>query len=65
MRNLRIAAMMASALVSLTAATAVNAANNQNLISMLPQIGVRPFYLVEDMDAGLLKNELQECKVNS
>ena len=65
MRNLRIAAMMASALVSLTAATAVNAANNQNLISMLPQIGVRPFYLVEDMDAGLLKNELKECKVIS
>lgn len=29
------------------------------------QVGVRPYYLVDDMDEGKLKDSLKQCKVTS
>ncbi len=42
-------------------ASALTAAEKKGLMSETHQVGVRPFYLVEDMDDGLLKSELSEC----
>jgi glycerophosphoryl diester phosphodiesterase len=64
MQKLKVVAVLVSTFVSVTAA-AVSAANNQDSVSMAPQLGVRPFYLVENMDAGTLKSELSECKTFS
>ncbi len=60
----KIAALMATTLLSATVNTA-NAASDQSLIPETPQIGVRPFYLVEDMDPGPLQDELSECTATS
>ncbi|MGA7277955.1 MAG: hypothetical protein WBW79_08465 [Desulfocapsaceae bacterium] len=52
MSNLKRAALAVSVLMSIAAAEAVASDHNRNLVSMALQIGVRPFYLIEDVDEG-------------
>jgi glycerophosphoryl diester phosphodiesterase len=65
MQKLKSALIMTSIVISVGAAVAVYADSHKKMDGMAPQIGVRPFYLVEDMDAGGLKDELSACMSSS